>query len=180
VPGGEMSYLLSRFFEAAFFITTVLANIIILRLQYQNQINMFSGFPFWIWGVIISQFLTALFHSLSFISPAKPRNETEKQLTDLVTNYKINMGAGIKRSFYNLFIGVSVCFTLIYVLGGIMNWYFVRSGVSVEIWNGFLLIQVIVYGAIFVLQLRFTFLPPIIVTGLVFIFLTGAYIITKK
>jgi hypothetical protein len=141
---------------------------------------MFKNFNFWIWGTIITQLLTALSHSLSFISASKPRNETEKQLIDLLTNYKINMGAGINRSFYNLFIGVSICFTFIYILGGAMNWYFVRSGINSGVWKGFLLIQVIIYGAIFFLQLRFTFLPPIIVTGLVFVFLTGAYIANNK
>jgi hypothetical protein len=138
---------------------------------------MVLNFLFWIWAVIISQLLTAFFHSLSFISPAKPRNETEKQLIDLVSGYKINMGAGINRSFHHLFIGVSICFTLIYLLGGIMNWYFLRSGIGPGVWKGFLLIQAIIYGAVFILQLRFTFLPPIIVTGLVFIFLLGAYFV---
>lgn len=136
---------------------------------------MLSKFSFWIWGTIITQLLTALFHSLSFISSSKPRNEAEKQLIDLITNYKINMGAGINRSFYNLFIGVSICFTFIYLLGGILNWYFLKAGISAGAWKGFLLIQLIIYGVIFLLQVRFTFLPPIIVTGLVFIFLAGTY-----
>ncbi|MBL7738339.1 MAG: hypothetical protein JNK14_03915 [Chitinophagaceae bacterium] len=136
---------------------------------------MLSGFSFWILGTIIAQLLTALFHSLSFISPAKPRNDMEKQLVEITTKYKIDMGAGIKRSFYSLFIGVSSCFTLIFILGGILNWYFLRTGISGEVWKGFLLIQLIVYGIIFLLQVKFTFLPPIIVTGLVFLFLAGTY-----
>ena len=136
---------------------------------------MFASFSFWIWATIITQVLTAVFHSLSFISPAKPRNDTEKQLVDLVKNYKINMGAGYKRSFGQLHIGVSACFTIIYIFGAILNWYFLKQGMSLEIWHGLMLIQMIVYGAIFLLQLRFTFLPPIIVTGLVFISVAGTY-----
>lgn len=136
---------------------------------------MLSNFTFWIWGTIIAQLLTALFHSLSFISPAKPRNDMEKQLIEINSKYKIDMGAGIKRSFYNLFIGVSACFTLIFIMGAIMNWYFLNAGIDGGVWKGFLLIQLIVYGLIFLLQVRFTFLPPIIVTGLVFLFLAGTY-----
>jgi hypothetical protein len=137
---------------------------------------MFSDFYFWIWGAIITQLLTALFHSLSFIAKPKPRNETEKQLIDLLANYHMDMGGGIKRSFKNLFIGVSVCFTIIYILGAVLNWYFLKSGISPELWKGFLLIQLIAYGVVFLLQVRFTFWPPIIVTGLVFIFLIGSFI----
>src|SRR5262245_11424800 len=108
-------------------------------------------FSFWIWGTIIAQLLTALMHSLSFIVPAKPRNEKEEQLIDIITNYKLDMGRGIKRSYYNLFIGVSCCFTFIYILGGILNWYFLKAGIPASTWNGFLLIQLIVYGIIFLL-----------------------------
>jgi hypothetical protein len=136
---------------------------------------MLSNFSFWLWGTIIAQLLTAMFHSLSFIAPAKPRNDTEKQLIELSTKYKIDMGGGIKRSFGHLFIGVSVCFTTIYVLGAALNWYFLKAGITAEVWKGFLLIQLIAYGVVFLLQLKFTFWPPIIVTGLVFLFLAGTY-----
>jgi hypothetical protein len=136
---------------------------------------MFANFSFWIWFTIIMQVLTAIFHSISFFAPAKPRNDTEKQLVDLVKNYKMDMGAGIKRSFGNLFVGVSTSFTLIYIFGALINWYFLKEGPSLETWHGFMLVQMIIYGLIFVLQLRFTFLSPIIVTGLVFIGTAGTY-----
>jgi hypothetical protein len=138
---------------------------------------MVSDFSFWIWGTIIVQLLTAVAHSLSFIAPAKPRNETEKQLIELNTKHMMDMGGGIKRSFGQLFIGVSVCFTTIYLFGAVLNLYFLRSGIDADVWKGFLLIQLIVYGLLFLLQIKFTFWPPIIVTGLVFIFLAGTYFI---
>jgi hypothetical protein len=137
---------------------------------------MSSNFSFWIWGAIIAMALSALFHSLSFIVKFKPKNDTEKQMINLLDNHKIDMGGGIKKSFAHLFIGVSICFTLIYILGAALNFYFLRSGISPAVWDGFLLIQVIVYGLIFLLQIRFTFWPPILVTGLSFIFLLGSYI----
>lgn len=137
---------------------------------------MLSSFSFWIWGAIITQALSGIFHSLSFISKPKPRNDTEKQLIDLLTNYKMDMGGGIKRSFGNLFIGVSICFTFIYILGAALNFYFLQSDISPGLWNGLLLIEVVIYGIIFLMQVRFTFWPPIIVTGLSFLFLLGSYI----
>ncbi len=137
---------------------------------------MIESFSFWIWGVIVTQFLTAAFHSLSFFSSAKPRNEQEKQLVDITTQYKIDMGGGIRRSFYNLFIGVSSCFTMIYLLGAALNWYFLKTGISAGAWKGFLLIQLIAFAVVFLLQVKFTFWPPIIVTGLVSLFLAGTYL----
>jgi hypothetical protein len=118
---------------------------------------MISSFAFWIWGTIVAQLLTALAHSMSFVAPAKPRNDTEKQLIELMTKYKMDMGAGFKRSFGNLFIGVSTCFTIIFLFGAALNWYFVKTGINAGIWKGLLMIELITYGIIFVLQVRFTF-----------------------
>ncbi len=139
---------------------------------------MLSTFSFWIWGAIIAQLLSALAHSLSFIAKPRPANETEKQLLDLMTSYKMNMGGGIRRNFKSIFTGVSICFTLIYILGAALNWYFIRSGITPSLWKGILLIELIVFGAVFLFQARLTFWPPIIVTGIVFLFLAGAYLTT--
>lgn len=137
---------------------------------------MLSNFSFWIWGAVVVQLLTAFFHSLSFISKPKPANDTEKQLLDLMSGYKMNLGGGIRRSFRSIFTGVSVCFTLIFILGALLNWFFIRSGINPELWEGVLLIQLVVFGAVFLFQARLTFWPPIIVSGLVFLFLAGSYL----
>ncbi|HLG38476.1 MAG TPA: hypothetical protein VI461_02370 [Chitinophagaceae bacterium] len=139
---------------------------------------MLSNFSLWIWATIIAQILTAALHSLSFIAPAKPRNDMERQLVEITTKYKLDMGAGFKRTFYNLFIGVSSCFTLIFILGAALNWYFLNAGIVGAVWKGFLLIQLVTYGIVFILQIKFTFLAPIIVTGLVFLFLAGTYFLS--
>jgi hypothetical protein len=139
---------------------------------------MFSNFFFWIWGLVIAQLLSAFFHSLSFMNKPKPKNDTEKQLIELTSSYKADMGGGIKRSFSQLFIGLSTCFTMVYTFGAALNWYFIKAAISPEIWNGLLLIEVFAYGVLFLLMIRFTFWPPIIVTGLVFIFALGAYLAT--
>lgn len=137
---------------------------------------MFSNFAFWAWGLVITQLLSAFFHSLSFIVKQKPRNETEKQLIELTTGYKADMGGGFKRSFSQLFIGVSVCFTMVYTLGAVLNWYFIKTGIDPSVWKGLLMIELIAYGILFLLMIKFTFWPPIIVTGLVFIFAMGSYL----
>jgi len=138
---------------------------------------MLANFSFWIWGTIVTQLLTAIFHSISFFVKEKPRNEKEKQLIELVKDYKMDMGAWIKRSFGQLFIGVSTCFTIIYILGAVINWYFLQTTVEPKVWKGLILIELVAYGIVFLLQIKFTFLPPIIVTGLVFFFLAGTYFI---
>lgn len=113
---------------------------------------MYSGFSFWIWFTIIMQVLTAIYHSTSFFAKPKPRNDTEKQLVDR-----------------------SPSFTLIYIFGAVVNWYFLKEGMSQETWHGLMLIEMIVYGVIFISQIRFTFLLPIIATGLVFLAAAGTY-----
>ena len=79
---------------------------------------MLKRYNFWLWVVVVFQLLTALAHSLSFIVTPVPLNDTEKQLLDLMTNYRLDMGAGFHRSTNNLFMALSACFPLLYLFGG--------------------------------------------------------------
>lgn len=137
---------------------------------------MFKKFPFWILGTIILQLLTAVFHSLSLFTAPEPKNETEKQLLDLTTNYKPDLGMGFNPSFADLFTGLSLCFTLICIFGALLNWYFKKKNLGADLWKGFLFIQIIIFGALFIAMLAFTFFPPIVFTGLIFLFVITSYL----
>ncbi|MBL0113121.1 MAG: hypothetical protein IPP42_20725 [Saprospiraceae bacterium] len=89
-------------------------------------------------------------------------------MIDLFTNYKQDLGMGFNRSMYDLFRGLSACFTLICILGGWVNLYFLKNDLSAHLWKGLLKIEIIVFGALFLVMLFFTFLPPIVLTGLIF------------
>ena len=137
---------------------------------------MNKKFSFWIWGLITTQLLTAVFHSISFFISPEPANETEKNLNEVLNNYKMDMGAGINRSLADLILSLSVCFTLICLLAAIINWYFKKKQISNDLWKGLLLIEMIIFGILFLVILKFAFLPPMICTGLIFIFSIGSYI----
>ena len=140
---------------------------------------MQKRFSFWLWGLIIFQLLTAAFHSLSFFISPEPANETEKQLHELMYNYKKDMGLGISRSFADVFLSLSVCFTLLCLLGGLVNWYLKKKQISNDVWKGLLLIETIIFGILLMVILRFTFPPPMICATLIFIFSLGAYLSVK-
>jgi hypothetical protein len=55
--------------------------------------------------------LIGLVHSLSLLEPMVPKNDTEKQLLDLMTNYKFDLMGSI-RSMSNLLRGFSIAFML--------------------------------------------------------------------
>lgn len=141
---------------------------------------MFKKFSFWIWGAIITQLLTAAFHSLSFFVKPEPKNETEKQLLDLTSNYRPDAGMGFHPSFADLFTGLSLSFTLICLFGAIINWYFKRKKLTASLWKGLLFIESFIFGALFIAMLKFTFFPPALCTGLIFLFVTGAYLSVKN
>ena len=136
-------------------------------------------FKFWIWGTIILQLLTAVFHSLSFFVEPEPQNETEKVLMDLTRTYRPDAGLGFHPSFKDLFTGLSMGFTVAFLLAGLVNFYLLRKKISVDIWKGLLLIQTIVFGAFFIGLIFFTFIIPVACTGLIFLFLLGALLSNK-
>jgi hypothetical protein len=141
---------------------------------------MFKKFSFWIWGAIVTQLLTAAFHALSFFAKQEPTNETEKQLIDITTTYKADLGMGFHRTFAELFTAVSLCFTLICLFGALINWYFKKKNLDAGLWKGLLLIQMIIFGAMLVAMLVFAFAPPIICTALIFIFVSASYFTAKN
>lgn len=141
---------------------------------------MFKYFSIWLWGTIILQLLTAVFHSLSFFMTPEPKNETEKQLLELTSGYKPDAGMGFNPSFADLFTGLSLCFTLICLFGALLNWYLKRKNIAADLWKGILLIEGIIFGAVFAAMLAFTFFPPVVCTGLIFIFITASYLTVKK
>ena len=136
---------------------------------------MLKRFPFWIWGAIITQLLTAAIHSVSFFVTPKPENDTEKQLVDLMDSYKLDMGAGFHPSFGNMVTGLSLCFTFICLFAALLNWHLKKKKLDPAIWKGVLLIEIVIFGAMFVEMAVFTFLLPIVCTALIFIFVCGSY-----
>jgi hypothetical protein len=65
-------------------------------------------------------------HSLSFIKPLTPQNETERQLFDLMSNYKFNV-AGAMRSMDNFMTGFSICFMLAALGFGLLDLSLVKE-----------------------------------------------------
>ena len=128
------------------------------------------------WAAVVLQFLTAGIHALSlFVSPV-PDNETERQLHELIITYQKDLGGGFLRTFSDLFTALSSCFSFVCLLGGLINAYLLKIHASSEILRGVVLINVIVFGAIFAVMAFFTFLPPIVLTGLIFAALLLAYL----
>lgn len=133
-------------------------------------------FSFWLWGLVVTQLLTGFFHSLSFIAKPSPANDTEKQLLDLIMNYKMDAGAGFHPTWFGLFTALSSCLTFLCLFTGISNWIFKKQQLEAAKWKGFLLLQSIVFGLLILIFLFLTFLPPVICTGLIFVFALGSYL----
>jgi hypothetical protein len=124
--------------------------------------------------------LTAFFHSLSFFAEPVAANETEKTLIDLMKTYKRDLGAGFMHTTNEIMISFSACFTLICLFGGLMNLYLISKIQERSILNGILNINLLVFGILFVVMAAFTFLPPILCTGLIFLMLIISKIGLKK
>jgi len=125
------------------------------------------------------QFLTAAFHSISLVFAPQGQNETEKQLLDLMHHYKMDMGAGIQRSMWQLYTAMSSCFVLLFLLGALINLYIIRNKTSADWAKAIVGIEIIIYGVCFLVMIFFTFIPPALLTGLVFIVLAVSYFRVK-
>jgi len=141
---------------------------------------MLKRYTFWLAAAVIFQFLTGIIHSLSlFITPAAA-NETEGQMLNLMTTYKMDMGPGFHPTFMNLFTALSSCFTFLCIFAALINGYLLWKHTEPSVMKGIIGINLVVFGVLFGVLLNFTFLPPIICGGLIFINLVAAFIFVPK
>jgi hypothetical protein len=141
---------------------------------------MLRRYTFWLWLAVVFQLLNVLVHSLSFFITPVPANETERQLLELMANYRMDMGAGIHRSMQQLVTALSACFPLFFLLGALNNIYCLKKKVDTGLLRGLLAIQLIIFGICFGVVAVFAFLLPIVLTGLVFFFLAAAFFLIPR
>ena len=142
--------------------------------------KMLKRYTFWLKAAIVFLFLTAALHSISFFVAPKIENEKDRQLSDLLHNYYHDMGAGFHRTFFDLFTALSACYPLLCVLAGLTLGYLLWKHIEPALMRGILLINVFVFGICLVVMIVFTFLPPIIMTALIFINLVVAYVLCPR
>lgn len=141
---------------------------------------MLKRYTFWLSAAIIFQFVTGILHSMSLFVAATPENETERQLLGLASTYKMNAGAGFAPTYGNLFTAFSSCFTFLCLFAALTNGYLLWKQVEPNVMRGILAINIAIFGVVFLMMTVFTFLPPIICTGLIFVNLMAAYLVVPK
>ncbi len=141
---------------------------------------MLKRYTFWLSAAVIFQFLTAAFHAVSLFVRSEPTNDSERQMFELMTNYRMDAGVGFHPTFSNLMTALSSCFSFVCMLGGLTLSYLMIKHTEQNIMKGMIGINVIIFGAIFVVMAVFTFLPPIVCTGLIFFNLLVAYIVIPR
>jgi hypothetical protein len=141
---------------------------------------MLKRYTFWLTAAVLFQFLNAILHSLSFIVQPDLKNDTERQIHELITTYREELPIGFHRTFMDLFTALSACFPLLCLLGGLTLGYLLLNHTEPELMRPMILINLIIFSAAFVIMVVFTFLPPIVMTGLIVINLLAAYILVPR
>jgi hypothetical protein len=142
---------------------------------------MLKRYTFWLWLAVVFLLLTGATHSIGLFVNPSPANNTERQLIDLMVNYKEDLGAGFHRSMMNLFTALSSCFTFLCLLGGLTIAFLLKKKAPVGILKGVVGIHWLIFACCFLVMLLLTFLPPIVLTGLIVLFLTiGCLLIPKQ
>ncbi len=141
---------------------------------------MLKRYTFWFSAAIIFRLLTGLLHSISLFVNPEPSNETERQLLALMTSYRMDMGGGFQPTIGNLFTALSSCFTFLCLFAGLTNGYLLIKHTEPNVMRGILIINLVIFGPVFAVMAYFTFLPPIVCTGLIFINLLAAFIVIPK
>ncbi len=139
-----------------------------------------NKYKFWIKTGIVFQMLATIFHSLSLINDSSPANETESQLLVLMKNYKFDLGLGFFKSMNDIMTSFSISFSLLLLFSVCINWFLLKKNVDIYMWKGIIIINLIIFSVCFLTMTVYTFLPPIICTGLITISFLIALISINK
>ena len=141
---------------------------------------MLKRYTFWLVAAVIFQFLTGIIHSLSLFITQTAENETESQMLNLMTTYKLDLGAGFHPTFMNLFTALSACFTFLCIFAALTNGYLLWKHTEPSVMKGIIGINVVIFGVMLAMMAYLTFLLPIICVALIFINLLAAFIVVPK
>lgn len=113
-------------------------------------------FKFGAWALLA----TGAIHLLSFLRKPEPANDTERELFNLLQNYRFDLGAGTTRSMEELLNFFSLSMSLLCFFGGILNLILAK-----HFENEALAKKVVTFNAVFwaiylVPLYLLTFLPP--------------------
>ena len=141
---------------------------------------MLKNYRTWLWAAVVLQLVTAAIHSISlFISP-EPKNETERQLFEMMSTFRLDLGAGFRPTFGNLVTALSSCFSFLCLFGAMVNGYLLWKRPDAGLMRGVVRINLVVFAPLFVVMAVFTFLPPIVLTGLIFVTLLAAFLTMRS
>jgi len=141
---------------------------------------MLKNYRFYAFAAVVCQLLTAFLHSLSFFKGPVASNEQEKQMLDLMMNYKMDMGMGMMRSMFSLVTSLSACMTLLCFFGGMLNFYLLKSNVENSVLKGVMGINALIFGVGTIIMIVFAFMPPIVCFALIFLFSFLAFLLLPK
>ena len=142
---------------------------------------MLKRYTFWLTAAVLFMFVTAGLHSISFFVSPEITNDTQRQLHELLHNYREPMPGGIfVRSTWDLFTALSACFPLMCMLGGLTLGYLQLKHAEPPLMKGIIGIHLAIFLVCMIVMIFFTFLPPIVMTGLIVLNLLLAYILCPK
>lgn len=134
----------------------------------------------WLKTAAVFQVLTAIMHATTLFVSLPPNNETEKQLITLMDTYRFDLGAGFHRTMGEMLLALSACLSLVCLLGGLLSWHLLRKKVDTEIMKGVININLVVFGICLGLVAKFAFLAPIVMIGLIVLFLVISRLTVRK
>ncbi len=102
--------------------------------------------------------LLGLVHSLSLLEKQVPANETERQLLDLMSNYKFNV-MGSMRSMNDFLTGFSIAFMVGMIGMGVLDLVLARE--SAGLLKRVALVNIISLAVMAAVSLRYFFVVPV-------------------
>ncbi len=123
--------------------------------------------------------LTGILHLVGHFQEQAPANEKESTLLDLMKNYYFNFG-GMERSMRDIVNALSLSLSLFTFFIALLNLMLLHQLVNQQVLKKIMLINIVFWGVLEIILIRYTIPPPIICYGLAWLCLLVSYLVLSK
>lgn len=133
-------------------------------------------FKFGAWAMLA----TGAIHSLNFLSDPQPANDSERQMLDLMNNYKMDLGAGIQRSMNDIVTFFNLSLTFLCLMGSGLNLLLVKFFDNRDLAKRVVTFNAIFWSIYLIPLWLMTFLPPEICFTIAWAGFAGAWLMMQR
>lgn len=130
---------------------------------------MLKKYATWLYFAAAIQTVLGTIQFFFLFKKPVPLSDAEERLFAMMATVPVDPGGGVNRTFDQLHLAAEACLVILCLYSAVTSVFLVWKKIDVAVMRGVIGIKTIVFGVLFVVMACLTFMPLIVLTGLIFV-----------